>query len=314
MEPLVSVIMPAYNAQRYIGEAIESILNQTYHNLELIIIEDCSQDETYRVAKQYAEVDARVKLHRNECNKGIAFSTNRGIALSQGNYIALLDDDDVAAQERLQLQVSYLENHSDIDILGGRSQIIDSEGNVLRKSVEPRYNPKYLKAMLLFNNVNFFNGTTMIRKEFIDRNSLCYQEECLGMQDYKFFIDSSKVGRLSSIDSILLYYRLHDDNETKRRMDNHGELRKQKYAEFQRESIKKSGFCLTEEQLEIINKLLPEQRRDCETREDLTQLYDVFREMIAQAKAMQVDYYDELVMYCKRLLSQKIERMIVFDV
>ena len=89
----VSVIMPSYNACMYIGEAIESVLQQTYRNLELIIIEDCSTDCTSDVIHSFS--DERIVYLENEINKGISFSTNRGIAESHGDYIAILDDDDI---------------------------------------------------------------------------------------------------------------------------------------------------------------------------------------------------------------------------
>lgn len=100
MKPLVSVIMPAYNGEKYIGDAIESILNQTYDNFELIIVEDKSTDHTLDVIHGYE--DSRISLYLNECNRGIAYSTNLGIEQSKGKYIALLDDDDMSASRRLE--------------------------------------------------------------------------------------------------------------------------------------------------------------------------------------------------------------------
>lgn len=307
---LVSVIMPAYNAEKYIGAAIESILNQTYKNFELIIIEDCSTDETLNVIKKYN--DSRIKLLQNERNLGIAYSTNRGIAYSQGKYIALLDDDDMAAPERLELQVNYLEEHTDIDILGGRSNRIDAEGNLLRQEAIPRYNPKYIKATLLFQCLNFRNGTTMIRREFIDKYGLQYQENCYGMQDFKFFIDSSKVGNISAIVDLLLYHRVHDKNETKRRITKDGERRRITYARFQRDSLAVSGYKLDEKEMSIINRMLAEDGVGCRGKGELQLLYEVFCKIVQQAKDMQVDYLAELEQYCKIVLSNQVKKLIKF--
>ena len=311
MLPLVSVIMPAYNAEKYIGSAIESILNQTYARLELVIVEDCSTDNTLEIICRYA--DGRIKLLQNDVNKGIAYSTNRGINFSQGKYIALMDDDDIAALDRLKFQVDYLEKHDEIDILGGRSIEIDSEGNIIRRGGIPRYNPKYIKTVLLFRCVDFVNGTAMIRRKFIDENHLVYQEDCYGMQDYKFYIDSSKVGNISTIENILLYYRVHEGNETKRRKQEYGEQRKQKYAQFQRESLKLSGYSLDEEKMGIINKVLAEGDGGSQDKEELCKLYEVFCEILRQARMMHVDYYIELEHYCKLTLSNQIKKLITFD-
>lgn len=311
MLPLVSVIMPAYNAEKYIEAAICSILNQTYTNLELVIVEDCSTDKTLDVVCKYT--DSRITLIQNEENKGIAYSTNLGIKLARGKYIALMDDDDIAAEDRLDLQVKYLEEHTEIDILGGRSIDIDSQGKVLRRGGIPRNNPKYIKAVLLFKCMDFRNGTAMIRKSFIEEHNLQYQENCYGMQDYKFYIDSSKVGNISTIDNVLLYYREHGGNETKRRMQEYKEQRRKKYAEFQRESLRVSGYKLDESRLVIINKILAEYDGGCNNREELQQLYEVFCEILRQARGLQVDYYKELECYFKTVLSGNVKRLICFE-
>ncbi|MCI8465867.1 MAG: glycosyltransferase family 2 protein [Lachnospiraceae bacterium] len=148
MDPLVSVIMPAYNGEKYIGEAIESVLNQTYGNLELIVVEDKSTDATPDLIRRYQ--DSRIRLYFNDRNQGIAYSTNLGIEKSRGKYIALLDDDDIALERRLEWQVDFLEKHEEIDVLGGRSALIDKDGNFIGYDKEPIYNPKYIKANLLF--------------------------------------------------------------------------------------------------------------------------------------------------------------------
>lgn len=310
MQPLVSVVMPAYNAEQYIGLAIESILNQTYNNFELIIVEDCSTDNTFQIVQNYKDI--RIKLLKNNFNRGIAFSTNKGLELSGGKYIALLDDDDIAVKERLALQVEYLEKHEDIDILGGRSAFIDEKGNIFKYQDMPRNNPKYIKAMLLFNNAGFCNGTVMIRKEFIEKNDLGYQENCYGMQDFKFFINSSKLGNISTISDLLLYYRIHENNETTRRKAIYEEERRLKYAEFQRESLKASGFKLDGNNLSIINKALSEDNLGCSNEKELELLYRAFVEIMRQAKLMKVDYYKELEHYCKKKFSDQIVKLIQF--
>jgi len=310
MLPLVSVIMPAYNAEKYIGSAIESILNQTYVNWELIIVEDCSTDHTLNVIKSYW--DSRIMLLQNESNRGISYATNRGLDHASGKYIALLDDDDIAAARRLEIQVDFLEKHEEMDILGGRSDDIDKEGKLIRWGGVPRYNTKYIKAVLLFKCVDFLNGTTMMRKKFVDENCLRYQEKCYGMQDYKFFIDSSKVGNISAVGDLLLYHRIHDSNETKRCKQDEKLQRKRVYAEFQRESLKVSGYKLDEEKMAIINKALAEDTGRCENRKELQLLYEAFSEIIHQAHDMKVDYNTELEQYCKRSLAEQVKKMISF--
>lgn len=312
MYPLVSVIMPAYNAEKYIGQAIESILNQSYRDLELVIIEDCSQDGTLDIIEEYVKRDSRIKLLVNDCNRGISYSTNKGIDFSKGKYIALLDDDDIAALDRIRLQVDYMENNVQIDVLGGRSRVIDAYGKMIGASVAPRNNPKLIKAILHFRCMDFRNGTAMFRRSFIEKNGLRYQEDCYGMQDYKFYIDCSKVGQITTIDEILLYYRKHENNETLNRMRNFEEARKRKYAEFQRESLQRSGFCLKENNIKIINAVITEREERPATKEEILLLYDAFKEIMHQAEMMHIDYYKELDLCCRQLMAGKIEKMIDF--
>jgi len=310
MQPLVSVIMPAYNAEKYISEAIESIVSQSYGNWELIIVEDGSRDSTLEVIKSFK--DERIILLENDFNRGIAYSTNRGIDRSQGKYIALLDDDDIALPKRLQLQVDYLESHPEIDILGGRSINIDKEGNQIKKGNAPRNNPKYIKAVLLFRCMDFRNGTAMIRKEFIVKNNLRYQEDCYGMQDYKFYIDSSKVGKISTIDEYLLKYRFHDDNETFRRREQYTQERAEVFARFQDESLAASGFQLSNESLRLIHKALAEFEWGCDSVEELKQLYEIFRDLVRQGRRMKIDYQEELELMLKDLLARQIKKLDLF--
>ena len=167
MRSLVSVVMPAYNGEKYIADAIESIINQSYTEWELIIVDDASIDNTLDVIKKYK--DDRISLYINDKNRGISYSTNLAISKSNGKYIALLDDDDIATKDRLLLQAEYLDNHPSIDILGGRAVNIDEYGNVLmHDSSAPLNNPKLIRAWMNFANRRFSNGTTMIRKEFIE--------------------------------------------------------------------------------------------------------------------------------------------------
>jgi len=307
MEPLVSVIMPAYNGEKYIGEAIRSILNQTYSNWELVIIDDASMDNTLDVVYKFK--DKRIKLFCNSINKGIASSTNFGIAKSSGKYIALLDDDDIAESNRLRVQVDYLEKHTEIDILGGRTTLINEEGEIIDYVKKPRYNPKYIKAVLLFNCMDFMNGTAMIRKEFIVKNQLFYKNNCYGMQDYRFYIESSKLGNISTIENFLLKYRVHRENETQRNFKFYEKEREKLYAEFQRYSIQQSGFRLKENELALLNKVLKERNGKCDSKQEYMHLHGIFKKMIDQGKSMNIDYIDELQHVCKVKMSEQLIKL-----
>jgi glycosyltransferase involved in cell wall biosynthesis len=284
-------------------------LNQTYDKWELLLIDDCSTDNSLKLINKYS--DPRIRLFVNETNRGIAQASNRGIEESKGKYIALLDDDDEAIINRLELQVEYMEEHSDVAILGGRSIDMDEHDKILSLKGSVRNNPKLIKAMLLFGNVDFYNGTAMIRKNFIVDNQLRYRDGCYGMQDYRFYIESSKYGKITTLDQYLLKYREHENNETKRNLTEYAKKRAKKLADFQRESLEMSGFILKKEYMLIINKAFGE-REHCDSIEELHLLYGALNEVLIQGNKMNIDYYDELDYLCKKKLGLQLLKMNIF--
>jgi len=129
--PQVSVIMPAYNAEKYIGEAIESILNQTYKDFELIIVNDASTDSTGSIIKTYAEKDERIVVLENEQNLNIAGSLNRAISAAKGEFLARMDADDIALPERLEIQSKAMQENPKVAVVGNDINLIDENGSVI---------------------------------------------------------------------------------------------------------------------------------------------------------------------------------------
>ena len=105
VDDFVSVIIPMYNAEKYIKRAIHSVLRQTYHNYEILVIDDCSKDQSARIVKELAQKDSRVKYYRQDKNSGAAKARNRGITEARGRYIAFLDSDDIWVKEKLKKQM-----------------------------------------------------------------------------------------------------------------------------------------------------------------------------------------------------------------
>ena len=128
MSPLISIITPNYNCARFIAQTIESVLAQTYTNWEMLIVDDCSTDGSYEIAREYAEKDSRIKVFRNEKNSGAAVSRNIALDNASGEYIAFLDSDDLWLPEKLQTQLNFMKNSS-ADFSYTRYRLIDDEGN-----------------------------------------------------------------------------------------------------------------------------------------------------------------------------------------
>ena len=131
-EPKVSVIMPAYNVEKYVADSIDSVLNQTYENFELIIIDDCSTDNTFCLLSEIAKTDIRIKLYKNEKNLGVADTRNRGFELAEGEYVALLDSDDIWRSEKLEKQIA-LAKKTDAEIIYCSYAMIDEDGKTINK-------------------------------------------------------------------------------------------------------------------------------------------------------------------------------------
>lgn len=125
---LISVIMPCYNQEKYVEIALNSILNQTYRNLEVIVIDDCSSDNSGIILQSYAARDSRIRYIRNEVNMRLIATLNKGIELSSGNYIARMDADDICVRDRLDLQINYLRKNPEIDIVSSYSKYITEDG------------------------------------------------------------------------------------------------------------------------------------------------------------------------------------------
>ncbi len=123
----VSVVTPAYNAEKYIGAAIDSILAQTFSEFEFIVIDDCSTDNTWQIIQSYAAKDPRIIAIKNEMNLGIAGNRNKGVGLAQGKYIVWQDADDISVPTRIEKQYQFMEAHPEAGIIGGFLQFFDDE-------------------------------------------------------------------------------------------------------------------------------------------------------------------------------------------
>ncbi len=144
--PLVSVIMPVYNGEDFIDAAITSILEQTYQNLELILIDDCGMDKSMEKVSYYAQKDERVRIIHNPHNMGIAYARNIGMRQSHGKYIAIMDDDDWAYPARIQKQADFLESHPEYGVVGAMTQWIDENANVIKWEKAMPADPLKVKA------------------------------------------------------------------------------------------------------------------------------------------------------------------------
>lgn len=208
-KPLVSVIMPAYNCEAFVGEAINSILNQTYRSFEYFIIDDASTDTTVEVIKQFK--DPRIKFIQKLENTGYTKSLNKGLQLASGKYIARMDADDKAFPQRLEKQVAFMESQPEIIACGSAYRIMDSR--ITKYFPE---NNEDIKTMLL-EQTCFAHPTVMLRTAVLKEQNLVYDESKEPAEDYDLWVKLSKVGQLANIKEVLLEYRVHKGQVSKTR-------------------------------------------------------------------------------------------------
>lgn len=207
--PKVSVVMPAYNAEKYIGEAIESILTQTYCDFELIIVNDGSTDRTEEIILSYS--DTRIVYLKNESNLKISDTLNRGIDIAQGEYIARMDSDDIAFPERLERQVAYMDqNHK--CVVCGTGAILFEEG-MEEQTVVPSDDPRYVKGQMIFH-CPIIHPSVIIRKSTLQQNHICYNSEYNGTEDFELWWRLARYGEVTSLREKLIRYRIHPNQIT----------------------------------------------------------------------------------------------------
>jgi cellulose synthase/poly-beta-1,6-N-acetylglucosamine synthase-like glycosyltransferase len=203
--PKVSVVMSVYNGERYLAEAIESILAQTFPDFEFIIIDDGSTDSTPDILNRYD--DARIVLVRNQENIGLTRSLNRGIRMAHGDYVARQDADDVALPERLAAQVSFLDEHPGIGVVGTWVAYIDENGRPI-KIIRTPASPALIRWLLLFGTC-LMHSSVLIRRSCLEGVAV-YRSEILYAQDYDLWIRLSAKTRLANLPEILQQMRVHE--------------------------------------------------------------------------------------------------------
>jgi len=229
--PKISVIMPAYNAEKYIGEAIDSILNQTFTDFEFIIIDDGSSDGTVAVVKSYD--DKRIRFYQNEQNMGVAATLNRGLDLATGEYIARMDSDDISLQERFEKQIYYMDEHPGCAVLGGGIELFFAKRGqrIFSKTTE------ILKVDLLFGCC-FAHPAVMLRAKYFCRNGFRYDTHFNKMEDYDLWDRVSQQYDIAALPDVLLRYRIHPNQVTQKLTEeNFHQIRMLKQRQLQRLSI-----------------------------------------------------------------------------
>ena len=206
--PRVSVLMPAYNAESYVGDAVESVLGQTFEDFEFIIVEDASTDATPEILESYAVRDHRIRLIRNEANLGLIRSLNRGLELAKGEFVARIDADDLCRPQRLERQVSFLDDNSDHVLVGASYDAIDEQGRLLWSKITT-YDDVQVRWIARFRVPLGHSGATF-RRLGPSGQPWQYDERFEAAEDYDLWQRMMQCGRAAVLPDLLFAYRFHD--------------------------------------------------------------------------------------------------------
>jgi len=224
INPLVSVIMPVYNAAEFLVEAIESILNQSYRNFEFLIVDDGSTDDSWKIIKKYQNKfpkllkTFRLKKNINAAGNG---AVNAVLPEAKGEFIARMDADDVAHPQRLEKQVNFLLEHPEIILVGTQAKVIDPKGKTIGKKSYPLVHEEIYKKYAEVHPI--IHPSCMIQRTLLPNGNRLYEMRCGVNDDYYTFFRLLNYGKFANLPEYLLSYRIHKDNSSLKNL-------KEKYA------------------------------------------------------------------------------------
>ena len=293
--PKVTVLMSVYNGERYLREAIDSILNQIFKDFEFLIINDGSTDGTAEILQSYH--DPRIKIINNEKNMGLTKSLNKGLRIAKGEYIARQDADDVSLPQRLEKEVAFLDQNKKVGLVCTNYVRINEKGKVLHR-IKCLTEDEELKEKLLETNL-FPHGLVMFRAECIEKVGL-YREEFKSAQDYDLWLRISEVYDMANIPQLLYKYRLNikSISVTRKKQQDKYALLAIELAKERRQFGKDKLQTLSKQEIEsLLDNLIP--KSVSQSRKDLAQGYLFWSKILFSGK----DYWGALKLLVKSFIN-----------
>jgi len=241
-EPIVSVLLPTFNSEKFLRQTVNSIMNQTFQDFELLVVDDASKDSTRAILQSYG--DSRIRIIDGP-GKGLAAALNHGIRQARGKYIARIDADDMAMPTRFEKQVNFLDAHADISIVGTHQEHFGAYSWVHK----PQADPDIIKSVLLFL-CDICHSTLMLRKEDFLKHGFFYPEESL-QEDYELWTQIMGTLRFSTIPEVLALYRVHGGSIT--------DEKERKLVEYERNISKNAlkeyfGLCVDIHDMDLLQR------------------------------------------------------------
>lgn len=280
--PTISVIMPVYNGEQYLKEAVDSILHQTFKDFEFIIVNDGSTDKTEEIILSYS--DKRIRYIQNKQNLKIAKTLNKEIELAKGKYIARMDADDISLPERFEKQIQFMRDNPNIDVCGTWLQTFGDIDDTWR---HPLIHDEIKMYMLTASAL--MHPTVLGKRQFFV--ALKYNESMPPAEDYDLWVRGVDEYQYANISEVLLYYRIHDSTTDQK-------YKNQKANECRKRMLAKFGCCLTDKEFDcFLHFIIPVRKK-----RDIRNLENVCHTIIHSNKKNQ--YVPEYV--CERFLRERL--------
>jgi glycosyltransferase involved in cell wall biosynthesis len=208
----VSVIMPCFNHSRFISDSVSGVLDQSHENLELIVVDDRSTDNSWDIITRLADGDSRIKPIRHERNQGVSKSRNDGLRAAEGDFIAFCDADDIWDREKLKSQLAELESHPDYDVAYCDARIVDERGTPTGNCFSDLFPPPKSASGRLFYELiktNFINTQTVVMRRDCLKETGCFDEDLQVVEDWWYWIQLARQHRFLYSPRLLAKYRMH---------------------------------------------------------------------------------------------------------
>lgn len=205
MTPKISVVMSVYNGEKFLKEAIDSVLNQNFKDFEFIIINDGSKDGSLSIINSYD--DKRIKLIDNGVNKGLIYSLNKGFDEAKGKYIVRFDADDICLKDRFQIQYDYMEKNPDVAMMSAYATWFFDGCSFISNTIRSQKEYEDIKAKFIFEN-HINHSCVILRNDIVEKEKYRYDKKYLHIEDYGLWLEISKKYKVTTLDKVLLKCRI----------------------------------------------------------------------------------------------------------
>jgi glycosyltransferase involved in cell wall biosynthesis len=243
--PLVTVLMPVYNGEAYLSEAIESILQQSFTNFEFLILNDGSSDRSEEIIRSYT--DSRIRLINNATNMKLIATLNRGLDQAQGKYIVRMDADDISLPQRIERQVEWLEKNPEYGLVG--SWFEDFNGTDTIRTIKYSSDDTHIRIRHLYQT-HIAHPTAVLRKSVIDEHKLRFDPDFVHGEDYAFWVQMSAYCKLSNYPEMLVRKRDHPQNVSNK----YAQIQSDTCARVKQEQFRQMGLDVLRDEIELYTR------------------------------------------------------------